>query len=496
MEGCTMSIIGDRISKYASSHASKLAISTTEEEVTYKELQLHIDQMQQILLSLIPDIKGKKIAFLLNHSVSWLEVFLSISGVGGIAIPLDSKWKGNQMKQVLADCNPDMVVSNDSFLGKYPILETYSYQPVSRFYQLPKRFSQKKEVGEDDLFYIGYTSGTTGTPKGFMRTHGSWADCFSEGMKRFGLTQDDKIFCPGPLVHSHFLYASLQALHIGATLYVSNYFDAEDVLDRIDREEITVLYVVPTMFEAMHKMTQQYTLTSLKTLISSGAMWGKESKQKAIDLLPNVQIYEFYGASELSFVSVKDVRDELHSEGSIGVPFQQVELSIRTENGGEAPSEEVGELYVKSPWIFSGYLNKPERTDEVFAGEWATVGDLGYRDGSGNIILIGRKHNMVISGGLNIYPEEVEHVIRNHPHVEDVIVLGVEDVYWGEKVVAIYIPSQSDQLDVDELKAHCKTELPSYKCPKNWIQSSHFYYTSSGKVSRDKMKQWIQLAVR
>ncbi|KGP72804.1 AMP-binding protein [Pontibacillus yanchengensis] len=491
-----MSIIGDRVAHYASSQASKLAICTLDEQVTYKELQLHIDQMQQILLSLIPDIKGKKIAFLLNHSVSWVEVFLAISGIGGIAVPLDSKWKGNQMKHVLADCNPDMVISTDTFLGKFPILESYSYQPVSRFYQLPKRFSTISDVKEDDLFYIGYTSGTTGTPKGFMRTHRSWADCFSEGKKRFGLTEEDKVFCPGPLVHSHFLYASLQALHIGATLYVNNHFDAEDVLERIDREGITVLYVVPTMFEAMQKVSHHYTLSRLKTLISSGAKWGKESKQKAIELLPHAQIYEFYGASELSFVSVKDIRDELHAEGSIGVPFQLVELSIRTENGEEAQAGEVGELYVKSPWIFSGYLNKPERTDEVFAGEWATVGDLGYRDESGNILLVGRKHNMIISGGLNIYPEEVELVIRNHPLIEDVLVLGIEDVYWGEKVVAIYIPSQSDQLDVEELKMHCKTELPSYKCPKDWIESSHFYYTSSGKVSRDKMKQWIQSAVR
>ncbi|WP_173915375.1 AMP-binding protein [Halobacillus sp. Marseille-Q1614] len=480
-----MAYIGERIRETAENYPNRIAIKSGDESITYESFYQFSRLLQEKIQSIYPNGKGRKIGFMLANGPTWLEVFIAISQSGDIALPFDPKWSDSQLENVIDDAQPDLIIYDHSFVQRLEGL-----QGAVLVDDLFKHSSERGAAGplsDKDPFYIGYTSGTTGQPKGFVRSHASWANCFSRGRDVFSIDASQQILCPGPLVHSHFLYAAVQALHIGASLHLQPSFDAEEALQLINKEEIAVMYIVPTMFEAVKRVKGVQNLSSLTTMISSGAKWPTSSKKEALQLFPQASLYEFYGASELSFVSYRLIHETTIDKESIGTPFPEVEISILREDGEPAEHGEVGQLYVKSPWVFDGYLNRPEETKQVFHGEWATVGDLAFIDEEGQIILKGRKQNMIISGGLNIYPEEVEQVILTHPAIQEAVVKGIEDDYWGEKVVAFVKVNKGNSLNFEDLKNLLISKIPKYKCPKEWVELDEFPYTSSGKIARKEL---------
>ncbi|UOQ95416.1 AMP-binding protein [Halobacillus shinanisalinarum] len=482
-----MAFIGPFIKEIAEQSPKRIAIETNKDRITYQEFYHSVLLLQRKISRLLPEGKGKKIGFLLPNEPKWLELFIAISSSGGIAIPFDPKWSPFQLNDVIKDSQPDLVIYDGVFADRFrntTFVQTCTIDALDLLF--PSEQSRNLFLDQEP-FYIGYTSGTTGQPKGFIRIHASWADCFSLGRQVFSLDKEDHILCPGPLVHSHFLYAAVQCLHIGATLHLCSSFDAREVSEVLRRKNITVMYIVPTMFEALNKIGCGLISEHLRTLISSGAKWSAASKQAASQAFPHASIYEFYGASELSFVSFREVNDGGLPEGAIGEPFPRVEILILSDDGRPVRQGEVGNLFVRSPWIFDGYLNRPEETADVFNGAWATVGDLAFVDGDEHVILKGRKKNMIISGGLNIYPEEVEQVIREHPAIDEAVVKGVENDYWGEKVTAFVTRTEGKQLFIDDVKDHLTKLLPKYKCPKEWIELDEFPYTNSGKIARKEL---------
>ncbi|MFC7062429.1 AMP-binding protein [Halobacillus seohaensis] len=483
-----MACIGEKIRETANQYPERVAIKTDNVTISYEEFYQSSKFYQQKLASIFSSIKGKKVGFLLPNQRKWLELFIAISSSGGIAIPFDPKWSAAQLKDVIGDAQPDLVIYDQVFDDRVEDIFCSDSVWIDELEGLLNTDENPEQVSDHDPFYIGYTSGTTGQPKGFIRSHASWADCFSLGREVFSLDETDRMLCPGPLVHSHFLYAAVQCLHIGATLHLPSAFDADETWELLQTEDISVMYIVPTMFEALNRIRVKQSSKSLKALISSGAKWQEPSKQAAIQVFPKATIYEFYGASELSFVSYRVVNEESLPEGTIGFPFPKVDISILSDNGKQARQGEVGNLCVKSPWVFDGYLNRPKETNQVFHGNWATVGDLAFVDEEGYVILKGRKQNMIISGGLNIYPEEVEQVIRDHPSIDEAAVIGVEDDYWGEKVVAFVTCTEKAVFTIEDMQKYLYNVLPKYKCPKEWIQVDNFPYTSSGKVARNELR--------
>ncbi|MCP3027806.1 AMP-binding protein [Halobacillus sp. A5] len=480
-----MARIGEKIRETAYHDPERTAVKTEYGSVTYEEFYQSCEDFHGRISSLLSSIKGKRIAFLLPNEPKWLEIFIAISSGGGIAIPFDPKWSAAQVSEVLLDAQPDLFIYDQSVSTSFDCSRSIE---VNELNVLASIITKHADVSDQDPFYIGYTSGTTGQPKGFIRSHASWADCFSLGGETFSLSEQDHMLCPGPLVHSHFLYAAVQCLHMGAALHLPAKFDAEKVWTWLHTEDISVIYIVPTMFEALKRVIGDAVFPDVKALISSGAKWVESSKQSAIHVFPTADIYEFYGASELSFVSYRLVDEDGLYEGSIGQPFPRVEIAILTEDGQPVKKGEVGQLFVSSPWVFDGYLNRPEETKKVFFGKWATVGDLAFVNENGHIILKGRRQNMIISGGLNIYPEEVEETIRRQPAIEEAAVIGLEDAYWGEKVVAFVTCKKGQTLQIEEMNKQLAKWLPRYKCPKEWVELGSFPYTSSGKIARKQLR--------
>ncbi|MDQ0339331.1 acyl-CoA synthetase (AMP-forming)/AMP-acid ligase II [Caldalkalibacillus uzonensis] len=258
---------------------------------------------------------------------------------------------------------------------------------------------------------------------------------------------------------------------------------------------VSVLFIVPTMAAAIMQELEHReevpTAHHLQKIISSGAKWQAVDKRKLGTFFPHTGLYEFYGASELSFVSVLSPQDQLSRGASVGRPFYGVEISIRNQDGQEVAPGEVGQVYVKSDMFFSGYVHDQQATQEVLQGEWATVGDVGTVDEDGYLYLVGRAKNMIISGGLNVYPEEVERVLKQLPCIEEAAVIGVPDDYWGEKVAAVVKFRTGERLEQEEIRQYVRQYLARYKCPREIIEVSTFPYTSSGKIARRKLQEMI-----
>ncbi|WP_139367485.1 AMP-binding protein [Alkalihalobacterium alkalicellulosilyticum] len=480
--------IVDCIQYHATTTPNKLAVQCDGSTYSYQELQDTIVAYQQKLTSLLGNVTNKKIAFMLPNNLDFITLFCAISASGAIAIPLDPKGSDKNVLDILQDCEPDLLLHSG-----VRIRNSSNEMAFEQFLQTKETSFPPNVVESTELFYIGYTSGTTGQPKGYMRSHGSWEDSFLSSNEAFKITSKDRVCSPGPLVHSHFLYAAVHALHVGATLYITEKFNATILLEMIEMEEITVLYLVPTMFAAIEK-TEIASFPSLKKIISAGAKWHKAAKDKAAHYFPEAVVYEFYGASELSFVSFLDDIGYQHKPDSVGKAFPGVEVSIRKEDGSEANYGEIGTLFVRSKQLFSGYLNLDKETRKVFVEDWATVGDLAMIDEDGYITLVGRHHNKIISGGLNLFPEEVEMVLLQRPEIDEAIVLGLQDPYWGEIVTAVITFQAGRSVGDKELTAFCKAHLASYKVPKKFIVVRSFPYTTSGKINRKAVRTFIEEA--
>lgn len=488
-------LITDTIQKSAFLYPEKTAIQMGRERISYQELNKNVKRIASFFRKQPFEESQGKAALYLPNGIDFLQYFLGAISAGWISIPLDLKWKESELNERLEQSHPDLVITTEELQNKVnhkgsKIILVSSIEdstPIEEINSIAK---------DESLFYMGFTSGSTGIPKCFVRSHRSWVKSFTCSEKDFGLSASDIILVPGPLVHSLFLYAAISTLYLGGTVKLLPKFSAAQTLKEIETDEISALYAVPTMLAAITKeMNNKNDTRRLKKIISSGAKWEPGLKDKINTLFPNTELFEFYGASELSFVSFINHRAEIQKPLSVGRPFHNVELSIRKDEL-EVAQGEIGTLYVKSEMLFSHYLNRPDANKEVWDDDgWLTVGDLAKLDEEGHLYIIGRSNNMIISGGQNVYPEEIENVLHWLDGIEEAVVFGVPDSYWGEKISAAVIINENLDLTARDIQRFCRKHLSTFKVPKHIIYTKEFPYTSSGKIARSKVKEFYSQGV-
>lgn len=506
-------LISDAIQTQAARNPDKTALIVDTNQMTYRELYHGINAAAHDLLGYEQSFKpggDTVVGFLLNNSVEFVQYFLAATKLGLCSALFDPKWADANIEAILKECRPALLVvdiellprlTNIPAVTKVIVIDADSKEKEqastanSRCAGVAGREPSCQYSTSESLFYMGFTSGTTGIPKGFVRAQRSWMESFARAKEAFDLDEADHVLGTGPLVHSLTIYAAIQTLYLGGTFYLSRKFNADLALAMLESYPITHIYLVPTIFEAIYhssvSRSRSFSAPTVKSLITTGDKWTPESKRKVKQVFTQAGIYEFYGASELSFVSVLDPAGNEQKPSSIGKPFNGVEVSLRKSDGREASEGEVGQVYIKSNMIFSGYFNNEEETKQVIQGEWATVGDLAMRDSEGFLYMVGRNKNMMISGGLNIYPEEIEKVLLTLEEIEETVVAGVPDSYWGQKVVALIKLREGAELNDQDILALCRGQLASYKCPKEIIRVNSFPYTASGKISRTKINDWL-----
>jgi long-chain acyl-CoA synthetase len=281
----------------------------------------------------------------------------------------------------------------------------------------------------------------------------------------------------------------VQCLYYGGTFYLSRSFDPVQVIQQCQQIPNLILFVVPTMIEAILQVAPSEPL-AIQALLSSGAKWSTESKRACTLLFGGAPLYEFYGSSEASYISYSNVYHD--PPYSVGRPFSGVDVSVRDEQFQEVAMGTIGQLYVKSEMVFKGYYLLPEETSNVFHEGWLVLGDYGYIDVEGYLYITGRVRNCIVSGGMNVFPEEVEAVLQQMPEIAEVMVCGRAHPYWGEQIIAIIQWNTESPLSIEKIKNHCHLYLAPYKAPKDIITVQQFEYTSSGKISRKAMKPYVE----
>ncbi|WP_100404983.1 AMP-binding protein [Bacillus solitudinis] len=486
-----MMMIGETLKQHASLQGEKAAIRFKDVEITYEQFYHHIQRWKTKLHTILKVDRPKRVALYLHNEPLFLELFYAIISLGWTVVPLDYKWTTKEREHALSISNPNLVICHLKDIDRcQESAVTLTVLTVEELIQSKEVEKLSIQIDEEQPFYLGFTSGSNGRPKGFLRSHASWLESFKSCEDAFSYTKDDTIYAPGSYVHSLSLFAAIHALHIGSTLWVTDLFCANEAAELIQTGKINVMYVVPTMLEAIRRALPAYSKAKVNMILSSGAKLTEESIRELRDYFPTTKFYEFYGASELSYVSFIDYQQHSNKIGSVGKAFPGVEIVIKGLNGEKIQSNEVGEVYVKSKQVFSQYVDDEQKTKNVIQGDEATVSDIGYLDQDDFLYLIGRKGNLIITGGLNVFPEEIEQIVKQFPEIEEAALLGKNDNYWGEKLV-LFVKWKGSQNLYNVIEA-CREYLSAYKCPKEVIELEVFPYTTSGKVNRERLQELLE----
>jgi long-chain acyl-CoA synthetase len=487
-----MNII-EPIIEHAVRQPTGIALIHEERSYTYEQL---VSAMKKIAKGIqCSGLEQEKIAILSSNRIEFVEVFLGIMYAGCVPILLDPKWSLHEIELVLNQAQPRMIFLeciHEESLHIFEQMDTYVFsdKQLASYDEWFSTLTEEATVNKaKDPLFIGFTSGTTGMPKGYERTHNSWLKSFIATKEAFQLNTLEHFLAPGPFVQSLSLFALMQSLYFGGTFYIMTAFEEKKVVKYCKEVPNMILFLVPTMIEKLLRLETLVEMNA-QAIISSGAKWSEQSKARAKKLFGTTKLFEFYGSSEASYISYLDVHQTMQ-EHIVGKPFRGVEISIRDNEQREVANGDVGLLYVRSEMMFTRYFQLPEETNAVFHEGWLKTGDFMTRDDSGALHLIGRAKNMLITGGLNVYPEEVETVLKRHGAIDDMIIVGVPDDYWGERLVACIKWQDNRMLSLEEIQQFGAQFLASYKLPKQFVTVQKFIFTSSGKIARKAMKDWL-----
>lgn len=326
-------------------------------------------------------------------------------------------------------------------------------------------------------FYIGFTSGSTGVPKGFRRTHGSWTRSFAVCVESFGAGTKTTVLVPGRLSHSLFLFGALLGVWTGAGMLLQQRFSAASALEALRLGRAGSLVAVPSQLLLMLEHAQRHgmaPITATQLVMIGGAPWPRARTAALRALFPSARIIEFYGASETSFIAWAD-SDRSLPDDVVGRPFSNVELRV----GSTTP----GLIYVRSPMVFSDYVTLTAEEDGTAVlrdGDWLSVRDMGYVDEEGFLHLIGRQQRMLLVQGKNLFPEEVENVLAGHPSIADVSIQGLPHAVRGTQAVALLVLAEA--IDRAALVAWCQERLERFKVPRRFYVVDAWPRTPSGKT--------------
>ena len=337
-----------------------------------------------------------------------------------------------------------------------------------------------------------YTAGTTGNPKGAYRPTGTRVETILQWIQTFGLRPDDIHLLAGPGYHSApAAFSSLQGL-LGATTVVMHRFDPATALRLIAEHRVTTTFMAPTLVKRILDLPAavrgRHDVSSLRALIVAAAPFPAALKQRAVEFFGDC-VFEFYGATETGIVTVIGPGELLEHPDSVGRVFPGVEVRLLDDDGNEVPDGTPGELWSRSPQLLVQYYNKPEATSRSSRDGFFTVGDVAIRDPDGYIRICDRKIDMVISGGVNIYPAEIEAVLALHPAVEDCAVIGIPDEEWGESLKAVVKLRPGMAATEAELIAWCGERLAGYKRPRSVDMVDDFPRDAAGKLVKRRLRE-------
>ncbi len=424
---------------------------------------------------------GDRVATYFGNSIELLEAYSGIAKAGAVTVFCNAMLTAREVDYIVGDSAAALVLDDPAMVAEL----AESATPVA---PLP-------EIGPDDEAWVGYTSGTTGQPKGASLSHRNPVWVAASVVDRLGLIADDVILCCLPMFHSYSVNINyLQPLIAGCSQVILPRFGVSEVIDAIERHRITVWPAVPTMLTYLAHAPERAgrDMSSLRMVVSAGAVL-KEQVGRDFEAAYGAPIHDGWGSTETgSFATITPVGAD-RRPGSCGLPLPGSNIRVVDPEGRDVAPGERGELVVRGPNVMSHYLNKPDQTAAALADGWYHSGDIAELDSDGYVYVVDRLKDLIISGGYNIAPKEIEDVVLSHPAVLDAAVIGVPDEGRGEIPQAFVVLKEGQTLDEAGLLEHCRAGLAAYKLPRVVVFVEQLPTTSSGKIKRYVLRE--QMAV-
>jgi len=489
----------------------KVAIILDNFKMTYQQLDEAASQVANALRA--KGVKaGERVGMMLPNVPQFPIIYFGILKAGCVAVPMNVLLKAPEIEYYLSDSEASTFFYWDMFEAEarkggaavasvtntihVTMMGGEAPEGTTEFYKFldgqPKQFDSVA-TGADDICLLIYTSGTTGKPKGAALTNFNLFECCHIGTHVFNFEENDVILATLPMFHSFGLSNVVNgAIHGGITMTLLPRFDADKALQMMARDKITLFLGVPTMYFAMlnHPERSTYDTSSLRLCVSGGASIPGEVI-KAWEEATGTKILEGYGLSETSPTATFNQLDVGQKVGSIGTPIWGVQVKIFDEEGKEVPQGERGEICIKGHNIMKEYWRNPEATAESIKDGWFHSGDIGYQDDEGFLFIVDRKKEMIIRGGFNVYPREIEEVIYQYPKVAEAAVIGMPDEKFGEEVHAVVAAKPGETIDPAELQAFVKERVAAYKYPRTIQVWPELPKGATGKIMKLEIKKKV-----
>ena len=504
----------DALRAYAQLYPHNIAARDSQRSLTFRQWHERANQFANALHG-SGLVKGDRVAVLAYNCVEWMEIYVALGKAGLVAVPINFRLLGPEIRFIAQDAGARAFIVQDELVDRVESIRADLEVSEANYFHFggarcPSGYRAYEDViaraaasepavvvGPGDTWALMYTSGTTGNPKGAIRNHEGQATMSLVTALDFGFSRQDAGLLVMPMCHANSLNFLSAFAYCGAScsIYDRKSFDPEHLLKTLSDQHVTFTSLVPTHYIMAlglpRAVKRKYNAASVTKLLISSAPARRETKLAIMEHFRNSRLYELYGSTEAGWVTLLRPEEQLTKLGSIGREFTGTgPIRLLDDEGNDVPDGEVGELYSRTPYTFSGYWNLPDKTAEAFRGAYCTVGDMARRDADGYYFLVDRKKNMIISGGENVYPSEVESVLGQHSAVKDVAVIGLPHEKWGESVHALVVLHAGHAIGEEALLDWCKNKIAGYKRPRSiaFMREEDVPRTATGKIQHRALR--------
>jgi o-succinylbenzoate---CoA ligase len=468
---------------------NRVAVIFDHQEVTFLELYERAFEAAQKLA--YQGVKAEQnVAVMLSNHLDTVSILFGLQLLGCRIVFINNRLTANEIQWQLADSQATLLITEEKFAAIYTNLNGKIISKEELHKVDGTTFEIQEEIDLGNICSIMYTSGTTGKPKGVLQTYENhWWSATASALN-LGIQEDDRWLCAVPLFHISGFSILMRSVIYGMTVILHEGFKEELVIKDIVENRVSIISVVTTMVKRILEHLGTTSIpSSFRCMLAGGGPIPKSLLEECVK--KNIPVYQTYGMTETaSQVVTLSPEDSLRKLGSAGKPLFPVQLKIVDPAGVQLNANEPGEIVIKAPNVTIGYLNRPDETKAKMANGWLLTGDIGYVDEEGFLYVLDRRSDLIISGGENIYPAEIEGVIQAHELVADAGVIGVPDESWGQVPLALVVKKENVLLTEQELHSYCQERLAKYKNPKQFIFVEELPRNAAKKLMRHQLRKW------